>query len=69
MNATDVTRASESLVGATLGGAFVAARCNVIGPNDGGPTVCNVGDLAVLERFAQGQIVTVQNACQAYFAP
>jgi hypothetical protein len=68
VNAADVTRASESLVGATLGGAFDLDRCNVVGPNSG-PTVCDVGDLAVLERFAQGQAVTVQNACQAYLTP
>jgi hypothetical protein len=68
VNASDVTRASQSLVGATLGGSFDVDRCNVVGPNSG-PTVCDVGDLAILARFAQGQSVTVQNACDAYFSP
>jgi hypothetical protein len=69
VNAADVARASESLVGATLGGSFVAERCNVVGPNDAGPTVCDVGDLSLIDRFAQGQSVTVENACDAYFEP
>ena len=32
-------------------------------------TDCDVADLAVLERFASGQPVKVQNACQAYRTP
>ena len=69
VNLTDAQRASESLVGRTLGGTFVQARCNVVGPNDGGPSVCDVGDLVVIDRIGRGQPATVQNACNAYRTP
>ena len=69
VNLTDATRASESLVGRTLGGPFVQARCNVVGPNDGGPSVCDVGDLVVIDRIARGQPATLLNACNAYRTP
>jgi len=69
VNAGDVARAGENLIGRTLGGTFVAARCNVIGPSDGGASDCDVADLAVLQRFANGTPVTVPNACQAYGSP
>jgi hypothetical protein len=65
----DVTRIRENLVGATLGGTFIAARCNVIGPSDGGASDCDVADIFILRRFVTGGPVTVQNACDAYSGP
>ncbi len=69
VDGTDVIRAQENLVGATLGGTFVATRCNVIGPSDGGVADCDVSDIFVLQRFVNGQSVTLENVCAAYFGP
>ncbi len=69
VDGTDVIRAQENLVGATLSGAFFAKRCNVIGPSDGGVTDCDVSDIFVLQRFVSGQPVTLENVCAAYFGP
>jgi hypothetical protein len=69
VDAADVMRAREHLIGRTPGGAFIAARCNEIGPSDGGATDCEVEDIAVLQRFVGGKPVTVSNACQAWGGP
>ena len=69
VNGADVIRAQENLVGATLSGTFVATRCNVIGPSDGGVTDCDVSDIFVLQRFVAGEPVTLENVCAAYFGP
>jgi hypothetical protein len=62
-----VSRAQENLVGATLSGTFVATRCNVIGPSDGGVTDCDVADIYVLQRVVAGGAITIENTCAAYF--
>jgi hypothetical protein len=62
-----VSRAQENLVGATLSGTFVATRCNVIGPSDGGVTDCDVADIYVLQRVVVGGAITIENTCAAYF--
>jgi len=41
-------------------------RCDVIGPSDGGVTGCDVADAYVLDRFARGASVTIENTCVAY---
>ncbi len=66
MTAADATRAQENLVGAPLGGPFIATRCNVIGPSDGGVSDCDTADIFILRRFVAGSPVTVANACDAY---
>jgi DNA-binding beta-propeller fold protein YncE len=69
VTATDVTIAREHLVGAMLSGPFVAERCNVIGPSDGGASDCDVADIYVLQRVVAGKSATVENSCQAYTDP
>ena len=66
VDATDLQIAAEHLVGRAESGAFVAKRCNVVGPSDGGATDCDVRDLYVLDRYVGGQAVTVENACDAW---
>jgi hypothetical protein len=41
----------------------------VIGPSDGGVTDCNVADAYVLDRYTDGQPVTVEDTCEAYTGP
>ena len=65
----DVSRAQENLVGATLGGTFVVARCDVIAPSQPGVTDCDVADIFVLQRFVAGYPVIITNSCAAYFSP
>ena len=69
VTAMDVTRAQENLVGALLGGTFIATRCNVIGPSDGGVSDCDIADIFILQRFLAGSPVTVANTCDAYSGP
>jgi cysteine-rich repeat protein len=69
VTAADVTIAREHLVGATLSGPFVAERCNVTGPSDGGVSDCDVADIFVLQRVIAGEPVAVENTCQAYGGP
>ena len=66
VTALDATIAREHLVGATLSGAFVAERCNVIGESDGGASDCDVADIYVLERVVASESATIENTCQAY---
>jgi hypothetical protein len=62
----DVILVGEHIVGATT--VAILTRCNVIGPSDGGVTDCDVADAYVLDRFTDGQPVTVENTCFAYTA-
>ena len=65
----DATIARRNLVGAAIGVPFDLARCNVVGPSDGGASDCDVADIFVLRRFLAGSPVTVENACDAWGAP
>jgi hypothetical protein len=56
---TDVERLRELLVGATLGGAYDADRCNVSDPVGGVAGECNVSDIFVLDRYVSGGSATV----------
>jgi hypothetical protein len=67
VDADDHQVAAENLVGATLSGPFIAARCNVVGLP--GPEDCDVEDLFVLERIGQALPVTLENSCAAYQGP
>jgi hypothetical protein len=69
VTATDVARARENLLGLPPGGTFVANRCNVIGPSDGGVSDCDVADIFVLQRFMDGGSVTIENTCDGYSGP
>jgi len=62
----DVVLVGEHIVGATT--AAILTRCNVIGPSDdvGGVIDCDVADAYVLDRFTDGEPVTVENTCDAY---
>ena len=59
---TDLLRAREHLVGATLSGTFVASRCSVIGPGDG----CDTSDTFRLARFLAGDPDAINMTCSAY---
>ena len=70
VNAIDVQLVREQLVDVTsLSGPFDPTRCNVIGLSDGGVTDCDVSDVFVLQRFVDGQTVTVENTCDGYLGP
>ncbi len=69
VDALDLQITREYLVNATLSGTFVAERCNVVGPSDGGIEDCNVADLAVLDRYLESGSVVVGNVCKAYVDP
>jgi hypothetical protein len=59
---TDLLRAREQLVGATLTGTFVASRCSVIGPGDG----CDTSDTFRLARYLAGDSDAINMTCSAY---
>jgi hypothetical protein len=61
LTATDYQRAREHVAGRTLGGPFDTNRCDVTG--DG---LCDVRDLAVLERLTSGKPATLTPGCAAY---
>ncbi len=65
VDAADRTSYRSWLVGATGGGTFEATRCNVIGPRTATPA-CDVSDIFILDRFLQGQTVSVGTDCPAY---
>jgi hypothetical protein len=60
----DVMRAREQLVGRTTATPFDPDRCDVTG--DG---LCDVRDLALLERLVRGVPATIVPGCTAYGAP
>jgi hypothetical protein len=60
----DYTRAREHVVGRTPSGAFVLERCDVSGDAE-----CDVADLAILDRLAQGQPATIVYGCEAFTGP
>jgi hypothetical protein len=64
----DLLIVREHLMGKNPTG-FVATRCNVIGPSDGGVSDCDVADIFILQRFLAGSPVSVANACDAYSGP
>jgi hypothetical protein len=64
LTATDYQRAREYVAGRTLGGPFVVNRCDVTG--DG---LCDVRDLAVLDRLTSGKPATLVPGCAAYGHP
>jgi len=65
VDAADLQIVREHLMGRNPAG-FVAKRCNVIGPSDGGTSDCDVADSFILQRFLSGSPVSVENACDAY---
>jgi hypothetical protein len=69
VSGVDVDKARAHVVGATVTPPFDAARCNLIGPRDGGISDCDVRDLFVLRRAAAALPVSNENACSAYFGP
>jgi hypothetical protein len=62
IDATDVERARELVVGRTPGGTVDANFCDVTGD-----ILCTVSDLFVIDRIANGQSAIVVDACVGYF--
>ena len=48
---------------------FVATRCNVVGPSDGGLMDCTVEDIFVMDRTVNGATVTLGDLCEAFLGP
>ena len=69
VTSADVARAQENLLGVPLGGTFDETRCNVIGPSDGGVSDCDIADIFILQRFLNGNPVSIEDACDAYSPP
>jgi hypothetical protein len=67
VDAADLQQAREHLVNKAIAGDI--AFCNVIGAYapEGDGSDCDVADLFVLKRHANGLSVTVQNVCKPYF--
>jgi len=64
IDATDLERAREFVVGRTAGGSFDLNHCDV--DADGN---CGVSDLYLIDRAANGGEVTIQDTCEAYTGP
>ena len=64
IDATDLQRARELVVGRTPGGPFDTNFCDVTG--DG---ICGVDALYVIDRIANGKPATVVDKCPGYFLP
>ena len=65
----DATLARLHFVGATPTQPFDPARCNVVGPSDGGVSDCRLEDIFALLRALKGESETLGDACAAYRAP
>jgi hypothetical protein len=68
VDALDLQRLREFLVGATLGGPFDDMRCDVFDSGNDGAPDCDVADAAMIERFVNGADV-ISNICDAYIGP
>jgi hypothetical protein len=71
VDAGDLRAMQEHLVGATLSppGSFVASRCNLIGPSDGGLSDCDVADIFILDRYLSGAQSSLENLCADWGRP
>jgi hypothetical protein len=69
VDAADIQVVRENLVGATLSDAFIGKRCNVIGlrAGDASGSDCDVEDVYQLRRAVAGEVVLIENTCDAYF--
>jgi hypothetical protein len=64
ITATDYQRAREQVVDRTPSGPFDADFCDV-----NGDSLCDVEDLAILQRAATGASTTIADQCAGYQGP
>jgi hypothetical protein len=66
IDATDLLRARELVVGRTPSGPVDVDFCDV---DVDGDAICGASDLYLIERAANGKSATIQDACDAFKGP
>ena len=62
----DLEITQKQLTGATIAVPYEIARCNLVGPTDGGISDCAVDDLFRIARLVNGLATSAGDLCSSY---